>query len=265
MTISTMQSQRHALVTGASKGIGVAIAKTLAQAGFHLTLLGRNEDRLEKIATALKPFTQTQAFTVDITDQLAIQAVFHKAIALLGPVHILVNNAGQAISQPFEKTTLALWQKMLDVNLTGTFNCTQAVLPSMLEAAKQGISGRIINISSTAGLQGYAYVTAYSAAKHGVIGLTRALALELARKGITVNAICPGYTETDLLVEAIEKIVQKTGKTAEQARQTLASKNPQQRLVQPEEVARAVLWLCSSGSDAINGQAIAIDGGELAG
>jgi NAD(P)-dependent dehydrogenase (short-subunit alcohol dehydrogenase family) len=180
-------------------------------------------------------------------------------------VHILVNNAGQAISQPFEKTTLALWQQMLDVNLTGTFNCTQAVLPSMLEATKQGISGRIINISSTAGLQGYAYVTAYSAAKHGVIGLTRALALELARKGITVNAICPGYTETDLLVEAIEKIVQKTGKTAEQARQTLASKNPQQRLVQPEEVARAVLWLCSSGSDAINGQAIAIDGGELAG
>jgi NAD(P)-dependent dehydrogenase (short-subunit alcohol dehydrogenase family) len=187
------------------------------------------------------------------------------AEAALGPIHILVNNAGQAISQPFEKTDLALWQSMLNINLTGTYTCTHAALPSMLKAAASGTPGRIIHIASTAGLKGYAYVSAYTAAKHGVIGLTKALAIELARKNITVNALCPGYTETDIVQAAIDTIVTKTGKTAQQARDTLAAGNPQQRLVQPEEIAQAVMWLCSEGSGAINGQAIAIDGGELAG
>ena len=180
-------------------------------------------------------------------------------------MNILVNNAGQAASLPFAKTDWALWPQMLNVNLTGTFLCTQAALPSMLQAAADGTPGRIVNVASTAGLQGYAYVSAYSAAKHGVIGLTRSLALELARKGITVNAICPGYTETDIVAEAIANIVHKTGKTPEQARAALAERNPQQRLVQPEEVAHAVLSVCLPGSSAINGQAIAVDGGELAG
>lgn len=257
--------QRHAVVTGASRGIGAAIARQLAQAGAALTLIGRSRESLNKIATELQAHTQVHIEAVDVTDHRGVQAAMQAAEAALGPIHILVNNAGQAISQPFEKTDLALWQSMLNINLTGTYTCTHAALPSMLKASASGTPGRIIHIASTAGLKGYAYVSAYTAAKHGVIGLTKALAIELARKNITVNALCPGYTETDIVQAAIDTIVTKTDKTAQQARDTLAAGNPQQRLVQPEEIAKAVMWLCSEGSGAINGQAIAIDGGELAG
>jgi NAD(P)-dependent dehydrogenase (short-subunit alcohol dehydrogenase family) len=156
---------------------------------------------------------------MDVADEHAVQAAVQQAQARFGPVNILVNNAGQASSQPFAKTDAALWQQMLNVNLTGTYHCIQAVLPGMLEAAKAGTPGRIVNIASTAGLKGYAYVSAYVAAKHGVVGLTKALALELARKGVTVNAICPGYTETDIVREAVQNIVGKTGKSEDQARQ----------------------------------------------
>jgi NAD(P)-dependent dehydrogenase (short-subunit alcohol dehydrogenase family) len=266
MTITNFSlQQRHAVVTGASRGIGAAIARQLAQAGAALTLIGRSRESLDKIATELQAHTQVHIEAVDVTDDRGVQAAMQAAEAALGPIHILVNNAGQAISQPFEKTDLALWQSMLNINLTGTYTCTHAALPSMLKAAASGTPGRIIHIASTAGLKGYAYVSAYTAAKHGVIGLTKALAIELARKNITVNALCPGYTETDIVQAAIDTIVTKTGKTAQQARDTLAAGNPQQRLVQPEEIAQAVMWLCSEGSGAINGQAIAIDGGELAG
>jgi NAD(P)-dependent dehydrogenase (short-subunit alcohol dehydrogenase family) len=266
MTITNFSlQQRHAVVTGASRGIGAAIARQLAQAGAALTLIGRSRESLNKIATELQAHTQVHIEAVDVTDDRGVQAAMQAAEAALGPIHILVNNAGQAISQPFEKTDLALWQSMLNINLTGTYTCTHAALPSMLKAAASGTPGRIIHIASTAGLKGYAYVSAYTAAKHGVIGLTKALAIELARKNITVNALCPGYTETDIVQAAIDTIVTKTGKTAQQARDTLAAGNPQQRLVQPEEIAQAVMWLCSEGSGAINGQAIAIDGGELAG
>jgi NAD(P)-dependent dehydrogenase (short-subunit alcohol dehydrogenase family) len=270
MTMTTSSSklplqQRHAVVTGASRGIGAAIARQLAHAGAQLTLIGRSRESLDKIATELQAHTQVHIEAVDVTDNVAVQAAMQAAEKALGPIHILVNNAGQAISQPFEKTDFALWQTMLNINLTGTYTCTHAALPSMLKAAASGTPGRIIHIASTAGLQGYAYVSAYTAAKHGVIGLTKALAIELARKNITVNALCPGYTETDIVQTAIDTIVAKTGKTAQQARDTLAAGNPQQRLVQPEEIAQAVVWLCSAGSGAINGQAIAIDGGELAG
>ena len=257
--------QRHAVITGASRGIGAAIARQLAHAGAQLTLIGRSRESLDKIATELQAHTRIHIEAVDVTDNVAVQAAMHSAEKALGPINILVNNAGQAISQPFEKTDFEMWQKMLNINLTGTYTCTHAALPSMLKAAAAGTPGRIIHIASTAGLQGYAYVSAYTAAKHGVIGLTRALALELARKNITVNALCPGYTETDIVQTAIENIVAKTGKTAQQARDTLAASNPQRRLVQPEEIAQAVVWLCSAGSGSINGQAIAIDGGELAG
>jgi NAD(P)-dependent dehydrogenase (short-subunit alcohol dehydrogenase family) len=202
---------------------------------------------------------------LDITDPNAVQAAVQQAQGQLGPVNILVNNAGQAQSQPFVRTDAALWQQMLDVNLSGTFHVTQAVLPGMLDAAASGTPGRIVNIASTAGLMGYAYVSAYVAAKHGVVGLTKALALEMARKNITVNALCPGYTETEIVQEAVRNIVAKTGQSDAQARQALAARNPQQRLVQPSEVAQSVVWLCAPGSDAINGQAIAIDGGEQAG
>jgi 3-hydroxybutyrate dehydrogenase len=171
----------------------------------------------------------------------------------------LVNNAGQAVSQRFDRTDAALWQSMLAVNLTGTFNCIQAALPAMLEAGW----GRIVNVASTAGLIGYAYVSAYCAAKHGVVGLTRALALETARKGVTVNAVCPGYTETDIVRDAVQNIVAKTGMSNGEARAKLAERNPQGRLVQPDEVAHAVLLLCMPAASAINGQAIAVDGGEV--
>ena len=259
---------RHALITGAGAGIGAAIALQLAQAGCRLTLCGRSRDKLQAQAEALRAQVPEVAVVIapmDVANENAVQAAVQQAQARFGPVNILVNNAGQAQSAPFAKTDAALWQQMLNVNLTGTYQCIQAVLPGMLEAAKAGTPGRIVNIASTAGLKGYAYVSAYVAAKHGVVGLTKALALELARKGVTVNAICPGYTETDIVREAVQNIVDKTGKSEDEARQALAASNPQQRLVQPQEVAQSVLWLCAAGSDAINGQALAIDGGELAG
>jgi len=233
-----------------------------------LSLAGRSHDKLQQQAECLRaqvPDVAVVLATMDVSDAHSVQAAVQQAQAQLGPVHILVNNAGQAQSQPFARTNAALWQQMLDVNLSGTFHVTQAVLPGMLDAANNGTSGRIVNIASTAGLMGYAYVSAYVAAKHGVVGLTRALALELARKNITVNALCPGYTETDIVQDAVRNIVAKTGQSEAQARQALAANNPQQRLVQPEEVAQSVVWLCAAGSSAINGQAIAIDGGEQAG
>ena len=259
---------RHALITGAGAGIGAAIALQLAQAGCRLTLCGRSQDTLQAQAETLRAQVHDVAVLIapmDVADEHAVQAAVQQAQARFGPVNILVNNAGQASSQPFARTDAALWQQMLNVNLTGTYHCIQAVLPGMLEDAKSGTPGRIVNIASTAGLKAYAYVSAYVAAKHGVVGLTKALALELARKGVTVNAICPGYTETDIVREAVQNIVTKTGKSEAEARQALAASNPQQRLVKPQEVAQSVLWLCAAGSDAINGQAIAIDGGELAG
>lgn len=249
----------HAVVTGAGRGIGAAIAEALAEAGATVTLMGRKRESLEQQAAKLN--TQVHIETLDITDPEAVTKTFGGAARAFGPVTILVNNAGQAESQPLLKTDLALWNRMLEVNLTGTFLCTQAVLPGMLGAGW----GRIVNIASTAGLTGYPYVSAYCAAKHGVIGLTRALALELAGKPITVNAVCPGYTETDLVREALANIVHKTGRSQAEARADLLKPNPQGRMIQPEEVAGAVLWLCQPGSAAITGQAIAVAGGEVMG
>lgn len=250
---------QHAVVTGAGRGIGAAIAEALAGAGARVTLMGRRREFLELQAAKLGSETHLEA--LDVTQPETVLKAFNGAIQALGPVSILVNNAGQAQSQPFLKTDLALWQRMLEVNLSGTFLCIQAALPGMLE---QGW-GRIVNIASTAGLTGYPYVSAYCAAKHGVIGLTRALAIELARKNITVNAVCPGYTETDIVREAVTHIVNKTGRSESEARAELVGRNPQGRLIQPEEVAQTVLWLCQPASGAITGQAIAVAGGEVMG
>ena len=248
---------RHVLVTGAAQGIGAAIAQTLARQGAVLTLAGRRKDRLEVLAQQLD--ARTCCVAMDVGDANSVAQGFADARAALGPITLLVNNAGQAESAPFGKTSQALWQRMLDVNLTGTFLCIQAALPDML-AARQG---RIVNIASTAGQRGYAYVAAYVAAKHGVVGLTRSLALELAPKDVTVNAVCPGYTETEILRESIANVMAKTGRSEAEARAEFARGNPQGRIVQPQEVADAVQWLCSDAAGAITGQSISVSGGEV--
>jgi NAD(P)-dependent dehydrogenase (short-subunit alcohol dehydrogenase family) len=246
----------HALVTGAGRGIGLTIAQALSGAGAHVTLVGRDRVRIEAAATALR---DTQGVAADVTDAESVGSAFAAARARFGPVDILVNNAGQAESAPFGKTDLALWNRMIAVNLTGTFLCAREALPDMVARG----AGRIVNVASTAGLIGYAYVSAYCAAKHGVVGLTRSLALETATRGITVNAVCPGYTETDIVRDAVANIMHKTGKSEAEAREALTARNPQGRRVQPREVADAVLWLVSPCAASITGQAISVSGGEV--
>ncbi len=263
---------RHALVTGGGSGIGAAIAAALLAQGAAVTIVGRDAGRLQAACEALAAghvsppgaagtaqAGAVHAQVADIASGDSVREAFTCASDRLGPIAILVNNAGQAGSAPFLRTDEALWQRMLAVNLTGTFLCSQAALPDMLAAGW----GRIVNVASTAGQVGYPYVAAYCASKHGVIGLTRSLALEVARKGVTVNAVCPGYTETDIVRETVANIVAKTGRTEAEAMGELVKGNPQGRLVQPHEVANAVLWLCAPGSEAITGQAISVSGGEV--
>ncbi|MFY7867344.1 SDR family NAD(P)-dependent oxidoreductase [Roseateles sp.] len=245
----------HAVVTGGGSGIGAAVARALLEAGASVTVMGRNLERLQGQVAALMPLGVIDCCELDVSDEASVKSAF----AARAKVDILVNNAGQAETAPLAKTSLDLWQRMLNVNLTGTFLCSREVLAGMSERG----FGRIINVASTAGLTGYAYVAAYCAAKHGVVGMTRALAQEVAKKGITVNAVCPGYTETEIVDRAIANIMAKTGRSAELARAELAASNPQGRLVQPQEVADAVLWLARPDSAAMNGQAISICGGEL--
>ena len=258
MSASLPLDGRHALVTGGARGIGLACARALLAQGAKVTLLGRDTQALERAVETLGSDEVGQV-SADITAADSVKEAFATAVLARGPIDILVNNAGQAESERFDRTDTALWQRMLDVNLTGTFHCTQAALPGMVTRGH----GRIINVASTAGLIGYAYVAAYCAAKHGVIGLTRALALEVARKGVTVNAVCPGYTETDIVRGAVASIVGKTGLDEAGARAKLAERNPQGRLVTPDEVAATVAWLALPGSGAVNGQAISVDGGEV--
>jgi NAD(P)-dependent dehydrogenase (short-subunit alcohol dehydrogenase family) len=249
-------SGQHALITGGGTGIGTAIARTLSAEGAALSLVGRRREPLETLAEDLP---DTIALPADITDEDQVKAMVETARAAHGPVSILIANAGAASSAPLAKTGLDAWRAMIDVNLTGAFLSARAVLPDMTATG----AGRIVFVASTAGLKGYGYVAPYCAAKHGVVGLARALAIEVAPAGITVNAVCPGFTETPMLHASIKTIVETTGRSPEQAREALIKDNPQGRFVQPDDVAATVLWLCSAGAEAINGQAIAVAGGEI--
>ena len=247
---------KHAVITGGGTGIGAAIAAALAADGARLTLMGRRPEPLEAAAATL---TQVRGVSCDVTDPASVAVAFDKAQAALGLIDILVNNAGAAETAPFHKLDIQHWRRMMAVNLDGVFNCTRAVYDEMRGRGW----GRIVNVASTASLKGYAYVSAYCAAKHGVLGLTRALALEAAQSGVTVNAVCPGYTDTDIVRDAIKNIAEKTGRSAEAATAELTRVNPQGRLIQPSEVADSVLWLCRPESASITGQAIVVAGGEV--
>ena len=251
---------RHAVVTGASRGIGAAIARALGARGARVSLLARDEHALNARVAALQADgVRAEAIVCDVTDDEAVERAFARAVQQLGAVQILVNNAGAAESMLAPATTRVLWDRMIAVNLTATFSCSAQVLPGMLAAG----DGRIVNVASTAGLRGYKTMTAYCAAKHGVIGYTRALALETARHGVTVNAVCPGYTDTDMAAQAVEKLTELRGVTLGEARAMLTRIIPRGTLTSPDEVAAAVAWLCSPNSSAVTGIALPVAGGEI--
>src|SRR5689334_8821154 len=251
---------RHAVVTGASRGIGAKVAAALAADGALVSLFGRDETQLARVRDEIGAHGAA-AVVADVTDGASLRNAFAAARERFGPVHLLINNAGQAASAKFVDTDATLWNRIMAVNVTGVFQCTQYAVPDMLQAG----FGRIVNIASTAGLRGGAYISAYSASKHAVIGLTRSLALEMATKNITVNAVCPGYTDTDIVRESVARIASRTGRSEREALDTILATNPQRRLITPEEIAHTVLWLCRPGTESVTGQSIIISGGEVTG
>ena len=247
---------KHILITGAARGIGAAIAKTFSENGHRVSMLGRNLASLQETACELG--SETSCYACDITDPVKVESAFAAAVENFGPVEVLVNNAGAASSAPFMKTSPDQFKSMIDVNYLGACYCIQQVLPTMLEHH----GGRIVNIGSTSSVKGYAYVSAYSAAKHAIMGMTRSLAIELGSSGVTINTVCPGFTQTDIVRSAVTNIMQKTNRSEEQAIADITKHNPQGRLVQPEEVAQQVYYLAQHAPLSVNGQAIMLDGGE---
>jgi len=249
------------VVTGGGRGIGAAVASELARLGASVTIMGRDAATLQRQAAELsaRHGGDVHATSCDVADDASVERAFADARAALGDPYVLVNNAGQGISAPLVQTTREAWDRLLAVNLTGSFLCMQQVLPRMLAAR----DGRIVNVASTAGVRGYARLAAYSATKHGVVGLTRSAAAEVAKQGVTVNAVCPGYVDTPMLETGVARIVEKTGLTAEEARRRLADMSPQKRLYTAEEVSALVLFLCGEAAAGINGQALSVDGGTV--
>ena len=249
---------KHAVVTGGGKGIGAACARALARQGASLTLLGRDEKALDALAAELHDTYEVGVtpMQADVTSVPELDGAFGAAAHRLGPISILVNNAGQAASEPLIRTPRALWDRMLAINATSAFDCTQRVLAGMIDSGW----GRIINVASTAGLRGVARVAAYSASKHALIGLTRSLALEVAEQGVTVNAVCPGYTDTAIAEQAVHSIAEGTGRSREEAMRLITRPSAFGRLLDPAEVGGVVAWLCSPDADAVTGQAIVIGG-----
>ena len=247
---------RHALVTGGGTGIGSAIARAFGGAGAAVTLVGR---RAEPLAEVARDLPRAHCCQADVTDAGQLAAAFAGATQAFGAPDIVIANAGAAETAPFARITPDQWRRMMAINLDAVFLTAQAALPGLHAAAH----GRLIVIASTAGVRGYAYTAAYTAAKHGAVGLVRALASELAATDITVNAVCPGFTDTDLVAGAVANITTKTGRTPEAATAELTRHNPQGRLIKPDEVAAAVLWLCAPASRSVTGQTIMIAGGEV--
>ena len=259
MTWVTMKKleERHAVVTGGARGIGAEISAALVRAGARVTIMGRDQVMLEKHARELG--ANATAVVCDVSDEQSVREAFAGARAARGDVQVLVNNAGQAKSDKFLDTSRETWDLMLTVNLTSVFLCTREVLPSMI-AAK---TGRIVNIASTAGVQGASRMTAYAAAKHGVVGLTRSLALETVKHGITVNAVCPGYTDTDMTEQGVRELMEAKKISRDEARAMITRVIPRGVMTSPQEVASAVLWLCTPGASGVTGQALVVSGGEI--
>jgi NAD(P)-dependent dehydrogenase (short-subunit alcohol dehydrogenase family) len=256
---STQLAGLHAVVTGGSRGIGAVIAGALVAEGVHVSLLGRDRAALERVVEELGGETRARAFTADVTDSSSVEKAFIAARNHFGAVQLLINNAGQAASAKFTDTDEKLWNQLIAVNLHGTYLCCRQAVPDMLSAG----FGRIVNVASIAGLRGAAYISAYVSSKHAVVGLTRALALEYATRNITVNAVCPGYVDTDIVKSAVANIVSKTGRSEAEALASLVASNPQRRLIEPREVADTVMWLCRPGSESVTGQSLVLAGGEV--
>ena len=251
---------KKAVVTGAGKGIGAAVARSLAAAGAEVLVAARTRSDVERVAAGLVADGYAAwAESCDVTDPAQIEALSKAALEHLGQVDVLVNNAGIAHSAPLKAISLDTWNRIFAVNVTGTFLCTQAFVPGMVERGW----GRVVNVASIAGRAGAAYIAAYSASKHAVLGFTRSVAAEVAASGVTVNAVCPGYVDTDMTKDSVERIVEKTGRAAEQVTEAIRRTSPQNRLLDPEEVAFLVLSLCDPRAKGINGQAIVQDGGSL--